>query len=95
MYFASLYYWILILAVIAITHEFAHGIFMKRYNIKIKSTGFGFFPFFLPVFLAAFVEQDPKSFEKADKIKQMAVLAAGTFANFLTGVLFFIIIWIC
>jgi membrane-associated protease RseP (regulator of RpoE activity) len=82
-------YWIIILAVIAILHEFAHGIFMKRYDIKIKSTGFGFFPFFLPVFLAAFVEQDQKSMEKKSNFKQMAVLSAGTFANFLTGVLFF------
>ena len=82
-------YWIVILAVIAITHEFAHGIFMRRYNIKIKSTGFGFFPFFLPVFLAAFVEQDEKSMIKASKFQQKAVLAAGTFANILTAVLFF------
>ena len=57
-------YWVLILAVIAIPHEFAHGIFMRRYNIKIKSTGFGFFPYFLPIFLAAFVEQDEKSMKK-------------------------------
>ena len=35
-------YWIVILAIIAVTHEFAHGIFAKRYNIGIKSTGFGF-----------------------------------------------------
>ncbi|MEK6823558.1 MAG: site-2 protease family protein [Nanoarchaeota archaeon] len=84
-------YWIVVLAVIAITHEFAHGIFMRRYNIKIKSTGFGFFPFFLPVFLAAFVEQDEKSMVKASKFQQKAVLAAGTFANILTAILFFII----
>ena len=82
-------YWIVILAVIAITHEFAHGIFMRRYDIKIKSTGFGFFPFFLPVFLAAFVEQDEKSMLKASKFQQKVVLAAGTFANILTAVLFF------
>src|SRR3989344_1332356 len=84
-------YWIVVLAVIAISHEFAHGIFMRRYNIKIKSTGFGFFPFFLPIFLAAFVEQDEKSMVKASKFQQKAVLAAGTFANILTAILFFAI----
>lgn len=84
-------YWILILAVVAITHEFSHGIFMKRYGIKIKSTGFGFFPSFFPVFLAAFVEQEEKSMLKASKFKQMAVLAAGTFANVVTGIFFFVI----
>ena len=82
-------YWIVILAVIAITHEFMHGIFMRRYNIKIKSTGFGFFPFFLPIFLAAFVEQDEKSMDKSSPFNQMAVLSAGTFANVLTAILFF------
>ncbi len=87
-------YWIVILAIIAITHEFSHGIFMRRYNIKIKSTGFGFFPFFLPVFLAAFVEQDEKSMVRSGKFKQMAVLAAGTFANILTAAFFFIVMWL-
>jgi membrane-associated protease RseP (regulator of RpoE activity) len=84
-------YWIVILAIIAITHEFMHGIFMRRYDIKINSTGFGFFPFFFPIFLAAFVEQDEKSMQKASPFKQMAVLAAGTFANVLTAILFFLI----
>jgi membrane-associated protease RseP (regulator of RpoE activity) len=82
-------YWIIILAVIAITHEFMHGIFMRRHGIKITSTGFGFFPFFFPIFLAAFVEQDEKSMEKASPFKQMAVLAAGTFANVITAIIFF------
>lgn len=87
-------YWIIILAIIAITHEFMHGIFMRRHNIKIKSTGFGFFPFFFPIFLAAFVEQDEKSMNKASPFKQMAVLAAGTFANVITAILFFGVIWL-
>lgn len=84
-------YWILILAVIAIFHEFAHGIFMRRYDIKIKSTGFGFFPFFLPVFLAAFVEQDEKSMNRKKIFPQLAVLSAGTFANIITAAVFFLV----
>jgi membrane-associated protease RseP (regulator of RpoE activity) len=88
------FYFIIIIALIAIPHEFAHGIFMRRYNVGIKSTGFGFFPFFLPVFLAAFVEQDEKSLEKAGKFEQMSILSAGTFANLLTAVFFFIIMWL-
>lgn len=84
-------YWIIIIAIVAITHEMSHGIFMRRYNIKIKSTGFGFFPNFLPIFLAAFVEQDEKSMNKSKKFEQLSVLSAGTFANVITGVLFFAI----
>jgi len=82
-------YWIIILAIIAVTHEFAHGIFAAANKVKIKSTGFGFFPFFLPVFLAAFVEQDEKDMNRKSKFSQMAILSAGTFANVLTAIFFF------
>jgi len=87
-------YWIIIIAIIAITHEFAHGIFAAHNKIKIKSTGFGFFPFFLPIFLAAFVELDEKRMAKKDKFSQLAILSAGTFANVLTAILSFIVIFI-
>ncbi|MDD5012706.1 MAG: site-2 protease family protein [Candidatus Nanoarchaeia archaeon] len=82
-------YWIIILAVVAISHEFAHGIFAAHKKVKIKSTGFGFFPFFFPVFLAAFVELDEKKMQKKKISEQMAVLSAGTFANILIAVLVF------
>lgn len=84
-------YFIIIIAVIAIPHEFFHGIFSAHNKIKIKKTGFGFFPFFLPVFLAAFVEPDEKQMQKKKIFPQMSVLAAGTFANILTAILFFLI----
>ena len=87
-------YWIIILAIIAITHEFAHGIFAALNKVGIKKTGLGFFPFFLPIFLAAFVELDEKKMEKKSKFSQMAVLSAGTFANILTAILFFIVMWL-
>ena len=86
-------YWIVILAIVAISHEFAHGIFATYNKIKIKKTGFGFFPFFLPIFLAAFVELDEKAMKKKSKLSQMAILSAGTFANVLVAILFFIIMW--
>ena len=82
-------YWIVIIAIVAIVHEFSHGIFAANKGVKIKSTGFGFFPFFLPVFLAAFVELDEKKMAKKKISSQMAVLSAGTFANLLTAILFF------
>jgi membrane-associated protease RseP (regulator of RpoE activity) len=84
-------YWIVILAIIAITHEFAHGIFAAKDNIKIKKTGFGFFPWFFPVFLAAFVEPDEKQMQEKTKFSQMAILSAGTFVNLLTGIVSFLI----
>jgi membrane-associated protease RseP (regulator of RpoE activity) len=87
-------YWIIILAVIAISHEFAHGIFAVLNKVKIKTTGFGFFPFFLPVFLAAFVELDEPRMAKKSKFSQMAILSAGTFANVVVAILFFGILWL-
>lgn len=87
-------YWIVILAIIAITHEMAHGIFAAHNNVKVKTTGFGFFPFFLPIFLAAFVELDEKVMAKKKKFSQMAILSAGTFANVLTAIFFFGVLWL-
>src|SRR3989344_5626584 len=87
-------YWIFILAIIAITHEMAHGIFAAYDKVKIKTTGFGFFPYFFPVFLAAFVELDEKKKAKKSNFKQMAILSAGTFANVLTAIFFFGVLWI-
>ncbi|VVB82398.1 Peptidase family M50 [uncultured archaeon] len=82
-------YWILILAIVAISHEFSHGIFAVSKKVKIKSTGFGFFPFFLPIFLAAFVELDEKKMVKKKISSQMTILSAGTFANAVLAILFF------
>ncbi|MDO8622980.1 MAG: site-2 protease family protein [archaeon] len=81
-------YWIVILVIIAVSHEFAHGIYSKLYGVRVKSTGFGF----LGPFLAAFVETDEKKMAKKPKFQQMAILGAGTFANVITSVLFFIIL---
>ncbi len=67
-------YWIVILAIIAVSHEFAHGIFSAYHKIKIKTTGFGFFPYFLPVFLAAFVELDEKKMEKKTTSSSISIL---------------------
>jgi len=86
-YLPDLYFsvWLIAILVIAIPHEFFHGIFARIANVKTKTTGFGFFPFFLPVFLAAFVNLDEKAMEKKKNFEQMAVLSAGTFANILTA----------
>jgi len=83
-------YWIVIIAIIAITHEFAHGIFSRYFGVKIKATGFGF----LGPFLAAFVEPDEEQMKKKNKFSQLAILSAGTFANVLTAILFLVILFV-
>jgi membrane-associated protease RseP (regulator of RpoE activity) len=87
-------YFIVVLAIVAISHEMAHGIFMRRYGIKIKSTGFAFFPSFFPIFPAAFVEQDETSMGKSKTFEQLAVLSAGTFANVIVAIISFFALWL-
>jgi len=86
-------YWIIILAIVAITHEMAHGIFAAYEKVKVKKTGFGFFPWFLPIFLAAFVELDEKRMAKKEKFPQLTILSAGTFANIITAILFLLVLF--
>ena len=81
-------YWIIAIAVIAIFHEFAHGIIAKRYGVKVKTTGFGF----LGPFLAAFVEPDEKEMVKKTKFQQISILSAGVFTNFLLAIIFFLLL---
>lgn len=82
-------YWIIIIAIIAIPHEFAHGIIARLNKIRVHSTGFGF----LGPFLAAFVEPDEKQTEKSSKFAQLSILSAGTFANILVAIFFGLILW--
>src|SRR3989338_6843479 len=76
-FFPPLYftYFIIAVALGGILHEFAHGIFARLNNLKVKSTGF----LFLGPFLGAFVEPDEKKMMKAKKVPQLGILAAGTF----------------
>ena len=78
-------YFIVALAIVAIVHEFSHGIFMRLFKIKIKSTGL----VFLGPILGAFVEEEKKGFEKKKKLEQMTVLGAGVFANLVVALIFY------
>ena len=78
-------YFIVALAIVAIVHEFSHGIFMRLFKIKIKSTGL----VFLGPILGAFVEEEKKGFEKKKRVEQMTVLGAGVFANVVFALIFY------
>lgn len=81
-------YFIIAIALVAVAHEFAHGIFARLNKVRIKSTGVAC----LGPFLGAFVEQDDKQMMKASKKAQLAILAAGTFANVVLALLFSILL---
>lgn len=82
-------YWILVLAITAIVHEFFHGIFAKSNNVRIKSTGFAF----LGPFIGAFVEPDEKKVSKLKTKNQLEILSVGSFSNLIIAVIFFFILW--
>lgn len=75
----SFWHWIIAILLIATIHEFCHGIYARRYGIKIKSSGFAF----LGPLLAAFVEPDEKQLQKSKNKVQLQVLSAGPFSNIL------------
>ncbi|MFW5847043.1 MAG: site-2 protease family protein [Nanoarchaeota archaeon] len=84
-------YFLAAITVVMFVHEFSHGIFAKRWGVRIKSTGFAFLKYF-PLIYGAFVEQDDKQMTKKSIFKQMSILSAGVFANILTALLFFILL---
>jgi membrane-associated protease RseP (regulator of RpoE activity) len=85
-YFA---YFIVALGIVAVVHEFAHGIFMRHNGVRIKSTGLAFFG----PFMGAFVEQNDEDMNKLKKTDQLAILGAGVFSNLVFGILF-LLLWI-
>ena len=82
-FYVPFFYWIIAIFIIAVVHEFSHGILARKYNMKIKSSGFAFLGILLPVVPAAFVEPDEKELVKRPAKEQLSVFAAGPFANIL------------
>ncbi len=79
--YLSFTHWILSIFILAIVHEFSHGIVARAHNIPVKSSGFAIFALLLPIIPAAFVEPDEKKLEKKHDIIQYSVFAAGPMAN--------------
>jgi membrane-associated protease RseP (regulator of RpoE activity) len=84
----SLPYFLIAVLVIAIIHEFAHGIAARVEQVNLKSTGIFLFLFFL----GAFVEPDEKEIQKSSKRTKMRIFAAGATCNLFSSLIFFIIL---
>lgn len=91
-FYVPFFYWIISIIIIAIVHEFSHGILAQTHNLKIKSSGFAFLGILLPVIPAAFVEPDEKELKKKPHNQQLSVFAAGPFSNILLGALLLFIV---
>jgi len=79
---------IIAIAVLAVVHEFSHGIVAAMEGIRLKSTGFGF----LTILPLAFVELDEKQMEKKSKLTRLRILSAGPFANIVLWAILSIVI---
>ena len=77
------WHWLIAIFIIAIVHEFAHGVVARAHNIKVKNTGIVLFG---PI-IGAFVEPDEEGLRKQPDIKQYSVLAAGAFANIILALI--------
>ncbi len=75
--------WIIAIFIIAVVHEFSHGIVAMAHKLKVKNTGI----VLLGPILGAFVEPDENQLRKKEDIVQYSVLAAGSFSNIVLAVL--------
>lgn len=90
-FFVPFFYWIISIFVIAVVHEFAHGVIARANNLKVKSSGFAFLGVVIPLIPAAFVEPDEKELRKRPHKEQLSVFAAGPFSNIIVAFLFLVI----
>jgi len=86
--YVPFWYGIISIIILAVSHEFSHGVIGESEGIKAKTTGVGLFL----LFPLAFVEPDEKSYKKASKISKIRMLCAGSFANFIVSLLATLII---
>jgi len=82
-FYVPFFYWIISIFILAIVHEFSHGVAARLHNIKLKSSGFAFLCVLIPIIPAAFVEPNEKKIKKLSAMKQLSIYAAGPLANIL------------
>lgn len=78
LYFST---WIVAIFLLALVHEFSHGIVAESHDVKVKSSGIVFFSALLPIVPGAFVEPDEKQLSKKPDAVQYSVFAAGPVIN--------------
>ncbi len=90
-FYVPFFYWIISIFILAVAHEFSHGLFAKTFRMRVKSSGLAFLAVLVPILPAAFVEPDEKQLSKRPAFQQLGVFAAGSFANIVLGIIFMLI----
>ncbi len=83
----SFWHWIISIFVLAVVHEFSHGVVAAAHKMPPKFSGPALFGLVLPVIPAAYVEPDEKQLNRAEDIKQYSIYAAGPVINIVLGLL--------
>jgi membrane-associated protease RseP (regulator of RpoE activity) len=68
---------IISIAILAVVHEFAHGITAFVEKVGVKSAGIGMFL----IFPLAFVEMDEEKMKKASKLSKLRIISVASVAN--------------
>ncbi|MBI2176252.1 site-2 protease family protein [Candidatus Woesearchaeota archaeon] len=68
---------IIAIFIIAVVHEFSHGVVALAHGVKVKSSG----PAIIGPIFAAFVEPDEQQLKKKPDVVNYSLFAAGTFSN--------------
>ena len=82
------WHWLVAIFVIAVVHEFSHGIVARAHKVEVKNTGVVFFG---PI-IGAFVEPNEKKMEKEKDTVQYSILAAGAFSNIILAMMAFLLL---
>lgn len=93
-FYVPFFYYIISIFIIAVVHEFSHGLIARTHKLKVKSSGFAFLGFIIPIIPAAFVEPDEKELQKRPMKEQLSIFAAGPLANIITAALSILILFL-
>jgi membrane-associated protease RseP (regulator of RpoE activity) len=89
--YLSFFYFIISILILAVVHEFAHGVVARAHDLEIKSSGFAFLAVLVPIIPAAFVEPDEKKLMKREPVVQYSILSAGPISNVVLALVFLLL----
>jgi membrane-associated protease RseP (regulator of RpoE activity) len=89
--YLSFFYFIISILILAVVHEFAHGVVARAHDLEIKSSGFAFLAAIVPIIPAAFVEPDEKKLMKREPVVQYSILSAGPISNVVLALIFLVL----
>ncbi len=89
--YLSFWHFLITIFLVAVVHEFAHGILSRVHNIPVRTSGLGVFALGIPLFPLAFVEPDEKKLVKQTDIVQYSIFSAGPMINIVVAVIFILL----